>query len=136
MTYLDKNLFEVACSIPSRHLIKNGYAKYILRQAADGILNDQVCWDRQKKGFNASIHSIIDVNNKRDRDYLLSDGPIFDLVNREKIGELLREKRLANSFSKFLFNFINAKIFLELDAPMSASKSKAVRAVKLSAAKL
>ena len=111
--YLDKNLFEVAYSIPSRHLIKNGYAKYILRQAADGILNDQVCWDRQKKGFNASIHSIIDVNNKRDRDYLLSDGPIFDLVNREKIAGLLDERSLPNSFSKFLFNFINAKIFLE-----------------------
>ncbi len=111
--YLDKNLFEVAYSIPARHLIKHGYAKYILRRAAAGILNDQVCWDRQKKGFNASIHSIVDVNNEQDRDYLLSDGPIFDLVNREKIAELLEERNLSNSFSKFLFNFINVKIFLE-----------------------
>lgn len=134
--YLDRSLFEVAYSVPSRHLIKNGYAKYILRQAADGILNNRVCWDRQKKGFNASIHSIIDVNNKQDRDYLLSNGPIFDLVNREKIAGLLDERDLSNSFSKFLFNFINAKIFLELQTQMSAGSLRDASVVELAATKL
>ena len=78
-----------------------------------GILNDQVRLDRRKRGFNASIHSIIDVESSVGREALLGDSPIFDVVQRDKIELLLQQRPLPNSFSKFLFNFLNAKLFLE-----------------------
>jgi asparagine synthase (glutamine-hydrolysing) len=78
-----------------------------------GILNDNVRLDRQKKGFNASIHSIVNFNDLATRDYLLGESPIYDLISRDKIENLMRESFLPNSHSKFLFSFINAKIFLE-----------------------
>ncbi len=112
--YLDTRLFDFAYSIPPEYLIKDGYGKYVLRQALDGILNDQVRLDRRKKGFNASIQSIINFDDPKDRAFILGDGPIYDAVKREKIEAILNGKEpLQNSYSKFLFSFINAKIFME-----------------------
>lgn len=112
--YLDRRLFEFACSIPARHLIRDGYGKYVLRQAVRGILNDQVRLDRRKKGFNASITSMIDFQNRDVRSYLLDpSAKVFELVKRDCIEPLLDLHPVPNQLSKFLFSFINARIFLE-----------------------
>ncbi len=111
--YLDYNLFNFAFSIPNEHLIKDGYGKYILRQAISGSLNDNVRLDRKKKGFNASIKSIIDLNDPVVIDFLLSESPVFNIIKRKKIESLLKHNNLPNSFNKFLFNFLNVKLFLE-----------------------
>ncbi|MCB0317352.1 MAG: asparagine synthase (glutamine-hydrolyzing) [Bdellovibrionales bacterium] len=111
--FLDSNLLEFCLSIPAQHLISNGYAKFILREAMDGVLNNKVRLDREKKGFNASLNSLVDFNNPETCDFLLAKNPVFDLVDRNKIKEMLKLDPLPNSFSKFLFNFINIKFFLE-----------------------
>lgn len=112
--FLDTQLFNFAYSIPNKYLIKNGYAKYLLREAMKGILNEKVRIDREKKGFNASINSIIDFDNPKHVDFILSDGKIYDLVDRNKIEQIMKRKEYPNSYKKFLFNFINARIFLDL----------------------
>jgi asparagine synthase (glutamine-hydrolysing) len=112
--YLDTALFDFACSIPARHLIRNGFGKYVLREAVAGILNDAVRLDRRKKGFNASINSMVDFRDPAVRDYLLDPAAtIFELVNRERIASLFELYPVPNHLSKFLFSFINARIFLE-----------------------
>ncbi len=112
--YLDKNLQIFCYSIPSKHLIKNGYGKYILREAVNGYLNDQVRLDRRKKGFNASINSIIDLEDPSTLDYILNPASeLYEILDREKVRLLLSEKNQPNHFSKFIFNLLNARIFLE-----------------------
>ena len=114
--YLDRDLFDFAYSIPPEHLIRGGYGKYVLREAVKGILNDQVRLDRCKKGFNASFNSIIDLDDDRNLEFLLdSDSGVFDLLRRDKIESLLKMEFLPNSISKFLFNFLNTKLFLEMN---------------------
>jgi asparagine synthase (glutamine-hydrolysing) len=113
--YLDSKLFDFAYSIPSEYLIRDGYGKYILRESVKGILNEKVRTDRQKKGFNASIHSLFDFDNKKNWAYLLNDSLIYNFVKKEKIEEIFSTKPMSNSYSKFIFNFINAKIFLEMN---------------------
>jgi len=111
--FLDLPLFEFAYSIPSRYLISNGFGKFILREAVKGILNEKVRQDRKKIGFNASINSLIDFNNQESRNYLLGESPVFDIVNKKKVSDIMRINPMPNSYSKFIFNFINTKIFLE-----------------------
>lgn len=112
--YLDTALFEFAYSIPARHLIRKGFGKYVLREAVAGILNDAVRLDRRKKGFNASISSMIDFREPAVREYLLDSGArVYELVNRKRIVELFDLPSIPNHLSKFLFSFINARIFLE-----------------------
>ena len=111
--YLDVNLFDFAYSIPNELLIQNGYGKFILREAMEGILNEKVRLDRRKKGFNASIQSLLNFNDKSTIDFLLQEGPIFDIIKKNKIESLFNNQSYKNSENKFIFNFINTKIFLD-----------------------
>lgn len=113
--FLDTELFTFANAIPSRHLIRDGYGKYVLRQAVRGLLCDAVRLDRRKKGFNTSVRSIIDFDDPQVREYLFDpSAAVFDLVRRESMDRLCRQERLPNHLSKFVFSFVNARIFLEL----------------------
>ena len=111
--YLDTHLFDFAYSIPSEHLIKNGYAKFVLREAVKETLNKKVRLDRRKKGFNASINSIFNLSDKKTTNYLLADSPLFDMIKKEKVEELLKKDFFENSYNKFIFNLLNVKLFLE-----------------------
>ena len=111
--FLDTELFNYAYSIPNEYLINNGFGKYILRESVKGILNEKVRLDRRKKGFNASINSIIDLKNSETIDFILEDGPIYEMVFKSKIESLIKKDYYENSYKKFLFNFLNAKIFME-----------------------
>jgi asparagine synthase (glutamine-hydrolysing) len=111
--FLDKNLFEKAYSIPTCHLIKDGKAKSVLRDAMRGIVPDKILNERRKVGFNASIHYLLDLEDLTVKEFLMSDSKVFELVSKKKIEKLLNQKEMKNSFSKFLFNFINMKIFID-----------------------
>jgi len=111
--FLDRNLFEFCYSIPTRHLILDGYNKKILRDSMQGIVPDKILTTRRKVGFNAPLYSFLDVKDKDVRSCLLNDSPIFRHVNKQKIENLLQKTNLPNSESKFLFYFASSKIFLE-----------------------
>lgn len=112
--YLDSRLFAFAGSIPTRHLIRDGYAKFVLREAVKGILNEQVRLDRRKKGFNASINSVFDLRCPEFRSWLLEpSSELASILDMRKLEKLLDLESAPNHYSKFLFNVINARIFLE-----------------------
>ena len=111
--FLDKNLFDWCQSIPTEFLVKDGKAKSVLRDSVRGIVPDEILDNPRKVGFNIPIMDYLNMNDQNIRDELLKDSPIFDLIKRKSISEILKKKNLRNSESKFLFNFINAKIFLE-----------------------
>jgi asparagine synthase (glutamine-hydrolysing) len=114
--FLDRGLFELAYRIPTRFLIRDGYAKIVLRDAMRGIVPDAVLDNRRKVGFNAPVTSFLKIDQPDVREYLLASSPIFDHVRRDKIEQLLKDGEgapLPNSQSKFLFYFLNAKVFLE-----------------------
>lgn len=111
--YLDRNLFEFCCRIPTPYLVRDGYAKVVLRDAMAGIVPDKILWNRRKVGFNAPVFSFLNVTDPQVRDWLLDDGPIFQHLRRDRIETLVNKSALPNSESKFLFYFVNAKVFLE-----------------------
>lgn len=113
--YLDRDLVEFAYTIPNEHLVHDGCPKWPLRGATDGILNDTVRLERGKRGFNASIDSLLDRNDSDVVDRLLAPSPIFDVIKREAVEDLLAGDLTDNSFSKFAFSFVSAKLFLETD---------------------
>lgn len=111
--YLDRDLFDFCNSIPTRHLIRDGRAKAVLRDAMAELAPEAVMQSRRKVGFNAPIRSFLDTDNPAVRSELLRDSPVFDLIRRDKIEALLAKPDLPNSESKFLFYFLNTKFFLE-----------------------
>ncbi|MFN0161680.1 MAG: asparagine synthase (glutamine-hydrolyzing) [Burkholderiales bacterium] len=111
--FLDRSLFEFCNSIPTRHLIRDGRAKAVLRDALAGIGPDAVMRNRRKVGFNAPIYDFLDVADPAVREELLRDSPVFELIRRGAVEDLLAKPDLPNSESKFLFYFLNCKMFLE-----------------------
>lgn len=55
MPFMDYRVVEFLFSIPSRDKVNNGYTKYILREAADGFVPDNIRLEKVKYGFNAPI---------------------------------------------------------------------------------
>ena len=114
--FLDSKLQKFAYSIPAKHLIRDGFGKFTLRESMKGILNEKVRLDRSKKGFNISINSMVDFKDSEFREQILDESSeIFEIVDYSKIKALIELNPLPNHYSKFLFNFINAKIFLEMN---------------------
>jgi asparagine synthase (glutamine-hydrolysing) len=111
--FLDRALFEHAMRIPSRHLMRDGYAKIVLRDAMRGIVPDAVLDTRRKVGFNAPIFAFLDIGDASVRAELLAPSPIWDVVRRDKVEALLDKAHLPNSESKFLFSLLSSKLFLE-----------------------
>ena len=111
--FLDTALFEAAQKIPTKHLIQNGVAKSVLRDAVRGLAPDAIIDNPRKVGFNAPLFDYLDVSDPKVVEELLGDSPIFDYVKRDEIEPLLGAGVLPNSRSKFLFNFVCAKLFLE-----------------------
>lgn len=111
--FLDRKLFELCYRIPTRLLIRGGFNKSILRDAVRCIAPDCVTGERRKVGFNAPVEAFLDLDDPAVRSELLVDSPVFDLIRREKIVDLIEKRNLPNSESKFLFYFVNAKLFLE-----------------------
>lgn len=111
--FLDRELFEFAYSIPTKLLIRDGFNKSVLRAAVRGIAPDCVVDERRKVGFNAPLFDFLDVNSPDVWSELLSESPIFDVVHKGRIEDLLKRGKLSNSVSKFLFSFIGCKMFLE-----------------------
>jgi asparagine synthase (glutamine-hydrolysing) len=111
--FLDRDLYELAATIPTRHLVHDGAAKSVLREAMRGIVPDVVLDSRRKVGFNAPIEALLDRDDPAVRTEILADGPLYELVRRERVVELLDRPELPNSASKTLFNLLNVKLFLE-----------------------
>ncbi len=111
--YLDRRLFEFCCRIPTRHLMRDAFTKVILREAMADVVPNRVLWNRRKVGFNVPIHALLDTRDAAVVDGVLSPGPVFDLVRRDRVEALLRKDSLPNSESKFLFSLLCVKLFLE-----------------------
>jgi asparagine synthase (glutamine-hydrolysing) len=111
--FLDRGLFDFCATIPTRHLVREGCAKAVLRDAMRGIVPDKILNNRRKVGFNAPIFSFLDIKAPETRAALLDDSPVFDLVRKDVIERFFNRDDLPNSESKFLFYFLNTKMFLE-----------------------
>ena len=109
--FLDINLLNYTLNLPSKFYMQKGFSKSLLRDSMKNFVDDRILYNTRKVGFNASINE--NLHLKKNKDYILSGDKIFELVKKEKIEKLIKKKELLNSESKFLFNFINSKIFLE-----------------------
>ena len=115
--YLDRDLLEFALTIPPHLLISDGFQKKILRDSGEGILCDKVRLSKQKKGFNASINSIINLKNPEALKFIFEENsPIAEYVDLKKVKHDLDIEMIPNHMSKLIFSIISTKFFLESEA--------------------
>ena len=111
--FLDSKLIEFLFTVPTKFLIKDGLQKFLLRKCVNNMLPESIIKSKKKVGFNASIMSLMDFTKGKNKDWLLSDSKIFNVINKNKFEIILKSDFSKNDYSKFIFNFISSKIFLE-----------------------
>lgn len=112
--FLDKDLVEFLYEVPTKYLMKNGFSKNLLRDSCSEYVEPQVMFDTKKRGFNATIKSIFNFNNKKLTNYVLNkNSEIYEYVNFDEFKNLLSQKKYLNSESKFIFSVISTMIFIE-----------------------
>jgi asparagine synthase (glutamine-hydrolysing) len=112
--FLDEDLVAFALTIPSNLKFKNGTTKYILKQAARGILPDEII-DRKKWGFCGSATNMLTgrlIDFARER---IIESPLirerFCLPAVTRLFELHRKQPRFNSFK--IWNLLNLVLWHE-----------------------
>jgi asparagine synthase (glutamine-hydrolysing) len=111
--YLDRGLVDFMASVPSRHLIHDGYTKYLLREAGAGVVPEDILRLKKKHGFNAPIASLLDRDDPETRARLLADSAFWDLVDRDAAARLLDPATETRGLDNFLFCLVSARLFFE-----------------------
>ena len=112
--YINKKLFELLFTINPKFYIKNGYKKNILRKSMAGIVHKKILWTHKKWGFNSSIENLLNFQDKKIKDYLFDKkSDIYEFIDYKKFQKLFLNKKFPNHLSKFIFNVLGCKIFME-----------------------
>ena len=84
--FLNKDLVELSFKIPTKHLMKDSYNKYLLRISSKNIIEEKIRLNREKKGFNANFSSVFSFENNDFKEWFFdkdSKNPIYDFLNKK-----------------------------------------------------
>ena len=100
--FLSRQLFEFMSTVPAKYLMQKGYAKYILREIGKNYLPNQIRLDVKKKGFNASINSLINLQSKKFLAFVNRKSKIYDIIDKKQL--LISLKKKSNENYLFLLD--------------------------------
>ncbi|NQZ98678.1 MAG: asparagine synthase (glutamine-hydrolyzing) [Myxococcales bacterium] len=63
--FLDYRMVELGLQMPTAHLFKNGWSKYVLRKAMAPYLPEKITWRRDKMGFPFAYKRFMEKNRAR-----------------------------------------------------------------------
>ncbi|RED54355.1 asparagine synthase (glutamine-hydrolyzing) [Aestuariispira insulae] len=109
--YLDRDLARFLYSVPSELLFRDGRAKALLREAGRGLVPPEILDMSRKVGFNARITSLLYRDNPDVVERLMSDTPVFDILRRDRIEQLMKPDTPLEGYDNFLFAFASAQLF-------------------------
>ena len=109
----DKELIDYVFSIPSVYKIHNGYSKYILRIAMEGIVPEENLWRVDKKGFETPETVWFKDNLETIIRIVYSLEPYLrDYINTTKLIKDLKDKKLSSL--RFVWKAINLGKWIEI----------------------
>jgi asparagine synthase (glutamine-hydrolysing) len=110
--FLSQEVYDIARSIPNNLLISKGYGKYILRKSMEGMVPDSILWEREKKGYNFEFSSK-NIANFSELFQGIDEIDFFrDILDIDKVNDLINNESITNAESKLLFRLVNAKFLL------------------------
>ena len=99
---MDYQFVELCCRIPPEYKIKNGYTKYLMRQAFDRRMPREVTWRTNKMGFGAPVTQW---GRRFSRDYLLAyieDCSTEKYFKKEALAQMVTRNQAEPSIYEFL----------------------------------
>lgn len=112
--FLDKDLSEFIYTVPTKHLMRYNRTKSILREAAKNKIHETILNDNEKKGFNVSVESLFNLENISNMNEVIGkNNKIYDLIDKKKFENLIKNKKDLSLNSKFIFSVFSSAFFLK-----------------------
>jgi asparagine synthase (glutamine-hydrolysing) len=119
--FLDHRIVEFALSLPATQKIRNGWTKYVMRNAVKGLIPEAVRKKRKKFGtpipqqrwmreLRRNIRKLFESNKFREREYF-NQPAILHVFDRYCEGRLSRIER--QYYSNVLWRILNLELWLE-----------------------
>jgi asparagine synthase (glutamine-hydrolysing) len=90
---LDKRLVEFCLSAPPRMKFHNGYSRYLVRGALDGILPTRIQWRTDKKPFSPDYSVRYNAQLGKAKEFVAAIGrndPVRSMIDVDRLEQLLR----------------------------------------------
>ena len=112
--FLDKELVEFMYTVPTNLLMQKGYTKSILRESMRGFVHEDILNEQEKSGFNVKVNSLFDLKSNYMKNKIINkNNKIFSIIDRNFVISILKSPDSIQKYSKFIFYFLNASIFLK-----------------------
>ncbi len=98
LPYLCHHLVEFVFSLPSHLKMNNGWSKFILRKSMEGIVTEEICWRKDKKGYQAPKPTL---KNKK-----------YNEIINESISKLSKDKYISSPDQENYWKYIEVNMLL------------------------
>jgi asparagine synthase (glutamine-hydrolysing) len=120
--FLDHRIVEFAFSLPATQKIRNGWSKYVMRNALKGFIPEAIRRNRKKcstpipqrrwlRELEQNIRKLFESNKFRERKYF-NQPAVLDVFNRYCEGRLSRLE--YNCYADAIWRIVNLELWLEI----------------------
>jgi asparagine synthase (glutamine-hydrolysing) len=111
--FLSKNLFDLRNKTNKNLLIRNGFSKYILRNAFKNEIPNSIIYEKEKIGFYSPLNETINLKNKNIINLILNNPVTKKYLNKDLIKNKIKSKNLSHQDEKFIFGILNIALFIK-----------------------
>lgn len=98
LPFLDHRIVNFAVNLPAELKIRNGWSKFILRKAMDGVLPRAIAWRRDKQGFVTPEEKWLKANFKENIKEIFKSSVLADagIVHKNKLSDVYEDFLAGN----------------------------------------
>jgi asparagine synthase (glutamine-hydrolysing) len=92
LPWLDRRVLDFCLSAPPEFKVRNGYRRYLIRGALDGVLPPKIQWRTSKTVFSPDYNVRYNAQLGRARDFVAGIGPsdpVRSLIDVERLGRMM-----------------------------------------------
>ncbi len=111
--FLSKNLFDFRNTLKKNFLIRDGIAKFILRDAFKKEIPSKIINNKEKTGFYLPLDETLNFKSKKIQNLILNNSVTKKYLKRNTIKQKINYETLSHQDEKFLFALLNISLFLK-----------------------
>lgn len=116
MPYVNDYFYNLRNRMSKDFLIKNGLAKYILRDAFKNKLPNSVLFNSEKTGFYFPIRECINFKSKKFINQIVKNKFLNKIIKLDILKNKIKNNDLTQQDEKFIFLLYNAATFMKLNS--------------------
>jgi len=101
LPFLDYRMVEASLSMKPEYKIRDGWTKYVLRKALNGILPNSVIWRKNKLGFNAPEKTWLNYHEAKMKEEISQSKLLKEIVNLDKLLDIFSTLSLKNKWKHY-----------------------------------